>query len=83
MNVLIQRLHQLAALLGRQDLVGFDEKQLPAALRTAIDEHRALKEAELADLADAESELSDIEAMAASFQGGPDGDDSANEGDAQ
>jgi len=68
-----QRLRALARRLNRDDL-GFDIKDIPQ-LKQAIDEDRALKEAELADLTDAESELTDIETVAASYAGGPDGPD--------
>lgn len=74
----LHRLRALARRLNRDDL-GFDVKEIPH-LKQAIDEDRAAKEAELADLADAESELTDIQTMAASYAGGP-GNDS--EGDDQ
>lgn len=73
---LLHRLRLLARRLNRDDL-GFDVKEIPQLMQ-AIEEARAAKETELADLFDAEIELTDIgAAMDTTDAGGP-GDDDAN-----
>ena len=78
MEHLFQRLRQIAARLNRQDLAGFDVKEV----RGAIDQERARKEAELHELADLESELDGIEtAIADSDTDGPTDNDSESDGE--
>jgi hypothetical protein len=77
-----RRLQQIASAIKRDDLTS-DEQKLPKALREALTEHIREKEAELFTLTDYEAQVSDIEAMVASFQGGLDSNDSETEGDQQ
>lgn len=74
-------MRKTAAQLNRQDdLEGFDVKEV----RGLIDQERARKEAELADLSDLEIDLDTIETAIASYAGGPDNsNDSDNNGDDQ
>ena len=78
MRVLRQRLRDIAALIGRTDLVDLaaDEKFLPEAIRNELEAHVYAKELELADLNTAMDELT--AAVADSFQGGPDNDSADN-----
>jgi hypothetical protein len=72
-------LHELLTRHKRRDLVGFDVKEV----RSALDQDRAAKEAELADLEAFDSDLTDFETLAASFAGGPDNSDNDNNVDDQ
>lgn len=70
---LMERLNRL--LTGKRD----DQWQIDSKeLRAMIEAHKAEKEAELQALADASDELDYVEAMADSFQGGPDASDSGD-----
>lgn len=80
MTNLIDRLLHIARRIDREDL-GIDVKEIPS-LRTALEDHRLAKEAELDELTDFETELDEIEMdLAAEEVGSDEGDSDADSTD--